>query len=103
MSHVKTEEDVRVLQEALDLLLRLDVGVYVRVERARESAARDVVGDLLDVARILCPLLVREVRIHRDLARFEIVMHRREQDDVLCRREFWFHFAGGQVLPIRSI
>ena len=79
----KTED----VQEALDLLLSLNVAVNVRVEQANKAVRSAAVSALLYILAVGSPLLVGQLRIHLQLAGSEVGVHRRQQNDILSGRE----------------
>ena len=78
---------IGVVQEALDLLLSLNVAVNMRVEQTDKAVRCAAVRALLHVFAVGCPLLVGQLRIHLQLAGSEVGVHRRQQNDILCARE----------------
>ena len=84
---IKAQIYIGVVQEALDLLLSLNVAVNVRVEQANKAVRSAAVSALLYILAVGSPLLVGQLRIHLQLAGSEVGVHRRQQNDILSGRE----------------
>ena len=84
---VEAQVNIGVVQEALDLLLGLDMAVNVRMEQADKAVCCAAVCALLNIFAVGRPLLVGQLGIHLQLAGSEVGVHRRQQNDILCARE----------------
>ena len=84
---IKAQIYIGVVQEALDLLLGLNVTVYMRVEQTDKAVRCAAVSALLYVLAVGSPLFVGQLRIHLQLAGSEVGVHRRQQNDMLSGRE----------------
>ena len=84
---VEAQINVGIIQEALDLLLGLNVAVNVRMEQANEAVRCAAVSALLYILAVGSPLFVGQLRIHLQLAGSEVGVHRRQQNDILSGRE----------------